>query len=213
MFPVAFYVTGWDASTVENWVNSANGIPTCNRYYCVENWPNLQPYTNLKNVMSYYLSLAGVRAVLWHQGEAEYGDASSGSIPDYANRLKSLIQKSRQDFGGRNVAWMVARASFDGVDTRQSVIDKQNEVINTPGLNVFQGPLNDTIIKRNAGTVDVHFRNGSRPSPHPQYYLNPNAIPANMGLSRFARNWKQQPEHRFLPERPARYTHAVCGYR
>lgn len=35
--PVAFYVVGWDGSTVENWINSANGIPTCNRYYCVEN--------------------------------------------------------------------------------------------------------------------------------------------------------------------------------
>ena len=196
--PVAFYVTGWDASTVENWINSANGIPTCNRYYCVENWPNLQPYTNLKNVMSYYLSLAGVRAVLWHQGEAEYGDASSGSVPDYANRLTSLIQKSRQDFGGRNVAWMVARASFDGSTTRPSVIDKQQQVINTPGLNVFQGPLNDTIINRNGGTTDVHFRNISRPSPHPQYYLNTQAIPADMGLSRFARNWNSSLNNAFF---------------
>ncbi|GAB2570871.1 hypothetical protein GCM10027190_21010 [Spirosoma areae] len=187
--PVAFYVTGWDGATVENWINSANGIPACNRYYCVENWPNLQPYTNLKNVMQYYLSVAGVRAVLWHQGEAEFGDASSGSIPAYASNLTNLIQKSRQDFGGRNLAWMVARASFDGTTTRPDVITAQQQVINTAGLNVFQGPLNDTIINRNAGTTDVHFRNVLRPLPHPQYYQNPGAIPQDMGLSRFARNW------------------------
>ncbi|WP_080059578.1 sialate O-acetylesterase [Spirosoma aerolatum] len=190
--PVAFYITGWDSSTVENWINSANGIPACNRYWCVENWPNLQPYTNLKNVMNYYLSMAGVRAILWHQGEAEYGDANSGSIPAYATNLTNLIQKSRQDFGGRNLSWMVARVSFDGDPVnpvRQPVIDKQLQVINTPGLNVFQGPLTDTIPLRNAGENGGHFRNIQRPSPNPQYYLNTGSIPTNMGLSHLARNW------------------------
>jgi len=190
--PVAFYITGWDSSTVENWINSANGIPACNRYWCVENWPNFQPYTNLKNVMSYYLSMAGVRAILWHQGEAEYGDATTGSIPAYATNLTNLIQKSRQDFGGRNVSWMVARVSFDGDSinpVRQPVIDKQLQVINTPGLNVFQGPLTDTIPARNAGINGGHFRNIQRPYPNPQYYLNTGSIPTNMGLSHLARNW------------------------
>lgn len=196
--PVAFYVAGWDGSTVENWINSANGIPTCNRYYCVENWPNGQPYTNLKSILTYYASMAGVRAVLWHQGEAEYGDASSGSIPDYRNRLTALIQKSRQDFGGRNLPWVVARASFDGSTTRPDIINIQQQVIDTPGLNVFQGPYNDTIVNRNAGASDVHFRNALRPSPHPRYYNNPNAIPANMGLSRFARNWNNSLNNAFF---------------
>ncbi|WP_420146701.1 sialate O-acetylesterase [Spirosoma sp.] len=195
--PVAFYVTGWDASTIENWINSANGIPTCNRYYCVENWPNLQPYTNLKNVLSYYASVAGVRAILWHQGEAEFDDGSGGSITQYANRLTSLIQKSRQDFGGRNIPWMVARASFDGNTTRPGVINAQQQVISNT-LNVFQGPYNDTIVYRNAGTQDVHFRNALRPATHPQYYLNPNSIPSDMGLSRFARNWNNSLDNAFF---------------
>ena len=196
--PVAFYVAGWDGSTVENWINSANGIPTCNRYYCVENWPNLQPYTNLKNILTYYASMAGVRAVLWHQGEAEFGDANSGSIPDYRNRLTALIQKSRQDFGGRNLPWMVARASFDNGTIRPDVVNAQQQVIDTPGLNVFQGPYNDTIPNRNAGTSDVHFRNAQRPSPHPRHYLAPSTIPADMGLSRFARNWNNSLNNAFF---------------
>ncbi|QKZ11790.1 sialate O-acetylesterase [Spirosoma sp. KUDC1026] len=188
--PVAFYVTGWDGSTAENWSNTANGIPTCNRYFCNGNWPNLQPYTNLKNVLNYYGSMAGVRAVLWHQGEAEYSFADGNtSIPQYYDRLTNIIQKSRSDFGGRNVPWMVARASFDGAVTRTEVVNQQQRVIDTPGLNVFQGPYNDTIINRNAGNTDVHFANGIRPVTHPQYYLNPASIPARMGLSRFARNW------------------------
>lgn len=197
--PVAFYVTGWDASTVENWINSANGIPACNRYNCASgNWPNLQPYTNLKNVMQYYLSMAGARAVLWHQGEAEYGDATTGSIPNYASQLTSLIQKSRQDFGNRSLPWVVARVSYDGSVTRPDVITKQQQVINTAGLNVFQGPYNDTIQNRNSGVNDVHFRNALRPSPHPAYYLNPATIPQNMGLSRFARNWNNSLNNAFF---------------
>ena len=142
--------------------------------------------------------MAGVRAVLWHHGESEFGDANSGSIPDYKSRLTALIQKSRQDFGGRNLPWMVARASFDGTANRSDIITIQQQVIDSLGLNVFQGPYNDTITLRNAGTSDVHFRNAFRPSPHPRYYLNPNAIPIEMGLSRFARNWNNSLSNAFF---------------
>ncbi|MBD2754866.1 sialate O-acetylesterase [Spirosoma validum] len=211
--PVAFYVVGWDSSTAENWINTANGIPACNRYYCVENWPNLQPYTNLKNVLSYYASVAGARAILWGQGESEYGDATTGTIPAYANQLTALIQKSRQDFGGRNIPWVVARESYDGSVTRPDLVTAQQQVINTTGLNVFQGPYQDTIRYRNAGSEDVHFRNALRPSPHPQYYLNPNSIPLNMGLSRFARNWNNSLDNTFFqnatPVTPTQF--AVTG--
>ncbi|GAB3952708.1 hypothetical protein GCM10028805_35120 [Spirosoma harenae] len=197
--PVTFYSTGWDGSTVENWINTANGIPTCNRYNCTPgNWPNLQPYTNLKNVMQYYLSMSGARAVLWHQGEAEYGDASSGSIPNYKTSLTNLIQKSRQDFGNQNLSWVIARASFDGSTTRPDLITAQQQVINTAGLNAFSGPSNDAYTNRNAGSIDVHFRNSVRPSPHPQYYLNATAIPADMGLSYLARSWNNSLDNTFF---------------
>ncbi len=196
--PVAFFVAGWDGSTIDNWQKTANGIPTCNAYYCTGgDWPNLQPYTNLKNVLQYYGSIMGVRAVLWHQGEAE-GDVASGDIPQYATRLKSVIDKSRQDFGGRNVPWVVARASFNGTNTTPAVVTQQESLIAMAGLNVFQGPLNDTIQNRAAGGINVHFSNVSRPSPHPQYYLNPNSIPVNMGLSRFARNWNNSMDNAFF---------------
>jgi uncharacterized repeat protein (TIGR01451 family) len=212
--PVAFYVTGWDGSTIENWYKTANGQSTCNRYNCTAgDWPNLQPYTNLRNVLQYYLSVAGVRSVLWQQGEAEYEFPGSTSIPPYADQLTNVIQKSRQDFGGRNLPWMVARASFDGSVTRQAVIDKQNQVINTPGLNVFPGPNNDAFTLRNAGSNDVHFRNSSRPSPNPQYYLNNNAIPPDMGLSTLARSWNNSLDNTFFqnaqPITPANF--AITG--
>lgn len=196
--PVVFYNAGWDSSTIENWINTANGIPACNRYYCAADWPNLQPYTNLKNILQYYGSVGGARAVLWHQGEAEFGDNSNGSIPFYGNRLRDLIAKTRADFGGRQLPWVVARASFDGSVNRPDVVAKQQEVIDTPNLMAFQGPLNDTIVNRRAGNVDVHFGNVARLQPHPQYFNNPTSIPANMGLSRFARNWNNSLNNTFF---------------
>ncbi|MCY7356771.1 MAG: DUF11 domain-containing protein, partial [Rudanella sp.] len=196
--PVVFYNAGWDSSTIENWINTANGIPACNRYYCEANWPNLQPYTNLKNILQYYGSVGGARAVLWHQGEAEYGDNSNGSIPFYASRLRNLIAKTRADFGGRPLPWVIGRVSFDGSVNRPEVIVKQQEVINTPSLMAFQGPLNDTIVNRRAGNVDVHFGNVTRLQLHPQYFNNLTGIPANMGLSRFARNWNNSLNNTFF---------------
>ncbi|RYF78396.1 MAG: DUF11 domain-containing protein [Cytophagaceae bacterium] len=185
--PVMFYNAGWDASTIDNWSNTAKGVPGCNLFYCVVNWPNLQPYTNLRQLMSYYGATGGFRAVLWQQGESE--NARPSTIPLYAARLDSLIRKVRQDFNNRSMPWMIARASFTGEVTNPDVINQQLQVIQTPNFNVFQGPLNDTIINRLGGKADVHFGNALRPSPHPQYYLTPQSIPANMGLSRFARNW------------------------
>ncbi|WP_229376580.1 sialate O-acetylesterase [Fibrella aquatilis] len=186
--PVAFYNAGWDSSIIENWNNTAHGIPACNLYYCVANWPNLQPYTNLRQVMNYYGTIGGFRAVLWHQGESE--NAKSSTIPLYAARLDSLIRQARQDFNGRTMPWVVARASFDGQTTTPAVVAQQNQVIQTPNFGVFEGPLNDTILNRNSGQPNVHFGNALRPTPHPRYYLNNGpSVPFNMGLSRFARNW------------------------
>ena len=194
--PVSFYVTGWDGSTIDNWQKTANGQPTCNAYFCSENWANLQPYTNLKNVLQYYGSVAGVRAVLWHQGEAE-GDIAQADIPQYASRFRDVVQRARQDFGGRMMPWVIARASFNGSKTTPAVIQQQEAAVD-PTNQLFQGPLNDTIINRNGGNVDVHFRNAVRPAGHPQYYLNPGSIPANMGLSRFARNWNNSLNNSFF---------------
>ncbi len=185
--PVLFYNAGWDAATVDNWSNTAKGVPACNLYFCAVNWPNLQPYTNLRNLMGYYGATGGFRAVLWHQGESE--SIRPSTIPIYAARLDSLIRKTRQDFDNRVIPWVVSRVSFDGQTTSAAVLNQQQTVIQTPGLNVFQGPLTDSIQNRNGGQVDVHFANGQRPAVHPAYFLNPQTIPATMGLSRLARTW------------------------
>ena len=100
---------------------------------------------------------AVLRFRIWRSGNTLASGRSrgrcrqSGDIPTYADRLRDVIQKTRQDFGGRNVPWMVARASFNGRKQRQRWSTQQENVIATSGFNVFQGPYNDTIQNRNAG--------------------------------------------------------------
>ena len=75
------------------------------------------PYTTLKNALNYYGSLFGVRAVLWHQGEAD-ADVNvnpiykATSAADYQTKLQAVIAKSRADFVAPNLTWYVSKASF-----------------------------------------------------------------------------------------------------
>ncbi|WP_332368861.1 sialate O-acetylesterase [Spirosoma telluris] len=84
-----------------------------------------------------------MRAVLWHQGEAD--NLINTSTSSYVNDLKFVINQARQDYG-RNMPWVVARVSYGdfigGID--EAIIAAQNQVISsTP--NVYAGPNSDVI--------------------------------------------------------------------
>jgi hypothetical protein len=83
-------------------------------------------YTNLKNVLSFYGGMFGVRSVLWHQGEAEtktllniykngsYNNAgtkpSPYNITDYSIKLKNIIDNSRLIL--TNLKWAISQSSL-----------------------------------------------------------------------------------------------------
>lgn len=82
--PVAFFNAASGGSTVTQWYLGAQGLPAPNYYtggnqFCLGYKGGSvnpadyygQPYTPLKNALNYYASLYGIRAVLWHQGEAD----------------------------------------------------------------------------------------------------------------------------------------------
>ncbi|TAG51357.1 MAG: T9SS C-terminal target domain-containing protein [Runella slithyformis] len=151
--PVLFYNASYDATTVKNWQQTMNGGST-NSVYGGGPLQNSMPYASLRLAIHYYAATTGLRAILWHQGEADnYGLTSTSS---YVSDLQAVINKSRENFG-RNIGWVVARVSYDnnrGVNN--NVINGQNVVINSTG-NVFAGPNTDVIqIPRPDG---VHLQN------------------------------------------------------
>ncbi|MBC8156403.1 MAG: DUF11 domain-containing protein [Bacteroidetes bacterium] len=164
--PVLFYNVASAATTVRNWKESAEGKPTA--YTFGEPLPAGMPYNQFRRVVKDYVSQTGVRAVLWHQGEAEPYDTTGGQRPpafptNYTQNLQSVINRSRQD-AGASLAWMVARVSIDNTIAQlvqsnqyQPVIDAQNQTIQTT-TNVFYGPETDVIqFPRTTVGSGVHF--------------------------------------------------------
>ncbi|WP_185716302.1 T9SS type A sorting domain-containing protein [Larkinella knui] len=157
--PVLFFNAGWQGSSSKNWRESADGIQTTEEYTNTEKYPVGQPYGNLRTALNYYIQTLGIRAILWHQGEAD--NQFNRSTDDYAANVTKIVQKSREH-SGKDISWMVARVSYsDPNGTDGNIIAGQNKVIQTAG-NVFAGPNTDAIqIPRGApGHPDndgVHF--------------------------------------------------------
>lgn len=139
--PILFYNAGWYGSAVRNWRQSING--TAYSVYNGEAFtPSGMPYNNLRLALQYYIPVTGVRAVLWHQGEAD--NFANTSTSSYKNDLRAVIDQSRNE-SGRNLSWVISRASYEnqrGIDFE--VIQAQSDIIaSTP--NTFYGPETDKI--------------------------------------------------------------------
>jgi uncharacterized repeat protein (TIGR01451 family) len=146
--PVAFYNTAWSGTAIRNWRESITQDSTATSWG--EFFRPKMPYANLKRVLQDYVSLTGLRAVLWHQGEAEYYDVNP-QAPNYYNDLRFVIAQSRADVGYADLPWMVARASVDNFTRTlypsgryEPVTTQQTQVIQTTNR-VFFGPDTDTI--------------------------------------------------------------------
>lgn len=147
--PVLIYGAGFGGTSVQWWKESANGENLTNPAFFVKQEYN-HPYGALGGVLKYYASLTGLRAVLWHQGEADHA-MSSG---DYKYNLQQVIAKSREHIESPTFAWMVARASYAGGPSA-SVISGQNQVI-AGDVNVFAGPETD-VLGSSYRTDNVHL--------------------------------------------------------
>lgn len=159
--PIMFFNAAFEGTAVRNWRESAPEGGTAYSVYIGVPYGPRQPYINLKLALQFYSNMLGVRAVLWHQGEAD--NFTNTPTQDYVNDLQFTIRQARQDFN-RNMSWVVARATYadylGGSDA--AIITAQNQVISsTP--NVFPGPNTDGIqIPRNRPPLNdkiegVHF--------------------------------------------------------
>ena len=145
--PILFFNVAWDGSAVRNWRESFQLDSTATSYY--EYFRPGMPFGNLKRVLNDYVPLTGARAVLWHQGEAEFYDVDT-TAANYASDLTAVINRSRQ-YAQHPLSWVVARASMDNnlyynhhLTHYAPVVNAQNQVIKSL-TNVFPGPDTDTI--------------------------------------------------------------------
>jgi hypothetical protein len=165
--PVMFFNVAFGGTTSDVWARTARGETAYNPY-ASEIYYNTLPYKNLSDVLHYYTTQLGVRAVLWCQGEGDnytQGQLNVSSVTYKAN-LQTVINRTR-DESGKNISWVVSLTSATGycsncppgtfANPNDKIIEGQKSTIGDSKLtNVFQGPSTDGIQNpgRDAG---VHF--------------------------------------------------------
>ena len=127
----------------------------------------------MTDALYYYTNLTGLRAILWHQGETD--NYLNTSFESYVSDFSNLLNATKSQTG-KDISWVVARASKDPNRYYQTVIDAQNYVIQSHG-NVFEGPNTDAVQER---TDDVHF--------------------SNVGFTKVATGWNESINDNFLAQ-------------
>ena len=156
--PILFFNAAFEGTSVRNWAESSLGQQTLSDYIPAF-YEKGQPYGSLQIALTNYISLVGMRAILWHQGETD--NAFSTTRSQYSDRLNTLIKQSRIR-SGKQIPWVVSRASYDdALKSNPNIIGAQNDII-AGGNNVFAGPNTELIqIPRTRPPYNdaIHFDN------------------------------------------------------
>lgn len=178
--PVAFFNAASGGSSITQWYLGAQGLAAPNFYtgkqFCFGfpgGLPNEsdyygQPYTPLRSSLNYYASLYGIRAVLWHQGEADAdgnvpANCKASSSADYQTKLQFVINKARTDFGAtinpNILSWIVSKASISKYGPLNNIIRTgQGAVV---AGSTTSGPDTDYIAGSNGAIAGITYRRDS----------------------------------------------------
>lgn len=141
--PVMFFNAAFNGTPVQNWRQSAPEGGTAYSVYNGQPYPPRQPYINLKIALQFYANMLGLRAVLWHQGEAD--NLINTPTGQYVSDLQFVINQARRDYN-RNMSWVVARASYgDFIGGPDPAVTAAQDIIIGSTGNVFAGPNTDAI--------------------------------------------------------------------
>lgn len=152
--PVLFYNAALSGTSTENWLSSISGKDTYH-LFTGQKFEKFMPYHALRRTLHSMLSIYGMRAILWHQGE--FDGVARLTEQNYYNNLRDLIQETRNNVGEK-IPWVVARVSrFQGINY-PSIISAQNNIINNIE-SVWAGPTTDDI--QPFRPDGAHFENNS----------------------------------------------------
>ena len=135
--PIGLYACGAGGTSLEVWLPGYVIVPA------TSTTPAWILFERLTNAITYFTDRGGVRAVLWDQGETDYGLQTSPSV--YQANLQHLINESRA-VTGTPVKWMVAQASTPtttNIPLRFGLEQAQAGVVDN--VLTFAGPNTDLI--------------------------------------------------------------------
>lgn len=148
-----------------------------------------QPYTALKTALNYYGSLYGVRAVLWHQGEADADPNvdpvyKASSAADYQAKLQAVIAKSRSDFAAPNLTWYICKATIIKFGPLNPTIRTGQG--NTPSGSTILAGADTDYVNGSAGTTTASDGIDDYRVDSTHFFKGPGAI---KGLTWLASKW------------------------
>jgi hypothetical protein len=166
--PVLIYGAGFGGTRIAWWYQSAYNLPF-DPERSPPPWVQSQyqhPYGALGSVMKMYASLTGIRAVLWHQGEADHGTSASW----YQFYLEQVIAKTREQIEVDTLAWMVARASYSEAPAANVILGQNQTILND--VNVFAGPPTDNLTGTYYRSDNIHLDTGPGLAEHANLWFN-----------------------------------------
>ena len=146
--PIGLYSAGCGGTVIHEWLPGYVKPATYTT-------PPLILFNRLVNAINYFNNRGGVRAVLWLQGESDYGNGTNPVT--YQNQLKTVIDQSRVATGVP-IKWMVGRTTVavdDNPSQKQSIRAAQASVADY--RLTFPGP--------DADSIGLAYRNPSSYGP------------------------------------------------
>ncbi len=100
--PVGMYAAGFGGTSIADWLPESVLVPE------TPTQPQIVLFDRLTNAIDYFTIRGGVRAVLWIQGETDFGNNTAPIV--YLSNLSEVIEQSRQ-VTGVPIKWMVAQST------------------------------------------------------------------------------------------------------
>lgn len=152
--PVLLFNTAIGNTGIFQWRASANEEADP----CATSPGTCMPYYYLKKTLENYVPKTGIRAILWHQGENDYGIFEGGGFPPeyYYSNIKQVIDKTRSQYNAP-ISWVIAKVSRVDDHTSARVTDGQQMMIDELNYNCYLGPLSDNIQPSAAARDFNHF--------------------------------------------------------
>jgi hypothetical protein len=150
--PIGLYSCGYTGTLIAEWLPGYVLAPATNTT------PEIVLFTHLINAIEYLNDRGGVRAILWDQGESDYGFQTNPAL--YKANLQYLINQSR-GVTGVPIKWMVAQAASPltvSLASRIGIEEAQALVVDN--FLTFAGPNTDAIglaYRYNSSIGPLHF--------------------------------------------------------
>jgi hypothetical protein len=136
--PIGIYAVGYGGTAIANWLPGAVFLPASPTN------PTILLFDRLTHSIEYFSSRGGVRAVLWIQGETDFGDDTDPAT--YQAGLQTIIHQSRA-VTGVPVKWMVAQTTtpVDFFRLSEKIALEQAQAAVVDYRLTFPGPNADSI--------------------------------------------------------------------